>query len=359
MHFGLNDDQQLLQATLREYAAKELLPARRREIFEAGRAFDPGLWQSAADVGVTGLVIPQRYGGAGLELLDLALAFEVLGEAAMPGPFLGHALAALALLCGGSAAQRERWLPRLASGDALGSVALCELEGGWGPETWGVREADGRLHGAKQHVEHAERADLLVVGVAGGGLVLVEGGAEGVSTASIDGIDRMRNLSRVEFVGTPAEPLPGGVEAARRVRDAGCVLLAADAFGAAWKLIRLTVEYSLTREQFGTPIAQFQSVKHQLANLAADTEPTRGLFWYAAHAFDHLPAEAEHAAAVAKAHVTDRAVQVGRGAVELHGGIGFTWECDVQFWVRRCMFDRAWLGLPREHLARVADLGGW
>ncbi len=359
MHFGLTDEQQLLQATLREYAAKELPPPRLREIFETGDGFDASLWQSAADVGVCGLVIPERFGGAGLELLDLALAFEVLGEAAMPGPFLGHALAALALMHGGSDAQRERWLPQMASGDAIGSVALCDVDAGWAPERWALREADGLLHGIKQHVEHAADAQLMLVGVAGGGLALLEAGAGGVSITPTDGLDRTRHLSRIEFSGAAAELLPGGVEAAKRVRDAGCVLLAADAFGAAWKLIRMTVEYALTREQFGTPIAQFQSVKHQLANLAADTEPMRGLFWYAGHAFDQLPAEVEHAAAVAKAHVTDRAVQVGRSAVELHGGIGFTWECDVQFWVKRCMFDRTWLGLPREHRTRIADLGGW
>ena len=174
-----------------------------------------------------------------------------------------------------------------------------------------------------------------------------------------DALDRTRTLSRVDLAGAPAELLPEGAGAAGRLRDAACVLLAADAFGASWKLIEMTVEYTLTREQFGTPLAQFQGVKHQLANLAAETEPMRGLFWYAGHAFDHLPDEAEQAAAVAKAHVTDRAVRVGRDTIELHGGIGFTWECDVQIWVKRAMFDRSWLGSPRVYRGRVAELGGF
>jgi alkylation response protein AidB-like acyl-CoA dehydrogenase len=161
------------------------------------------------------------------------------------------------------------------------------------------------------------------------------------------------------FARTPAEPLPGGREAAQRVRDAGLVLLAADAFGGAWRLIELTRAHVSAREQFGSPLAQFQAVKHQLANMATDIEPTRGLWWFAAHAQDHVREQAERSAAIAKAHVTERAVQVARGAVELHGGIGFTWECDVQFWFKRALFDRAFLGAPAHHRTRSARLAGW
>ena len=136
------------------------------------------------------------------------------------------------------------------------------------------------------------------------------------------------------------------------------MLLAADAFGAAHQLVRTTAAYVQTRQQFGQPLAQFQAVKHQLANMALDIEPTRGLWWYAAHAFDHAPAEAPRAAALAKAHITERAQQVARDAVEVHGGIGFTWECDVQIWFKRVMFDRLWLGTPELHRERFAALGG-
>ena len=120
-----------------------------------------------------------------------------------------------------------------------------------------------------------------------------------------------------------------------------------------------TTTYTGTREQFGTRLAQFQAVKHQLANGAAEIEPSRGLLWYAAHAVDHLPERAPHAAAVAKAHITDRAIGVARDAVELHGGIGYTWESDVQIWFKRVLFDRAWLGAPEVHRERSARLAGW
>jgi len=359
MYFGLTDERKLLQATLRDFAARELPPARRRRIFDAGTGFDEPLWRASAELGVLGLGVPQRFGGAGQELLDLALAFEVLGEAALPGPFLGHALASLALVLAGSDAQRERWLPRLASGELVGTLAIGEPGDAWTPDAWTLTERAGALSGAKSFVEGADRAGLFVVGTAGGGLALVPRDAAGVRIEPQDPLDRTRTLHQVAFHSAPAELLPGGHEAAEALLDAARVLLAADAFGAAWKLIQLTVEYALTREQFGTPIAQFQAVKHQLANLAAETEPMRGLVWYAAHAFDHLPEERALEAAVAKAHVTERALHVGRSAVELHGGIGFTWDCDVQIWVKRTIFDRAWLGLPRAHRERVAALAGF
>ncbi|MDJ0847504.1 MAG: acyl-CoA dehydrogenase family protein [Myxococcota bacterium] len=355
----MSEEQELLQETVRRFAAGDLPAARLREIFDQGSAFDAALWRGAAGVGVQGLVVPERFGGAGLELLDLALAFEVLGETALPGPFLGHALATLALALGGSEAQQERWLPALASGEAVGSLAIAEAGDLWEPPTWRSSLADGALHGTKMFVEHGTLADLLVVGVAGGGLALVERGAAGVGVEAVDGVDRTRALATIAFEGAAAEALPGGGEVADAVLDGARILLAADAFGAAWKLVRMTVDYALTREQFGTPIAQFQGVKHQLANLAAELEPARGLFWYAAHVFDHMPDERPAAAAAAKAHITDQAVKLGRACIELHGGIGFTWECDVQFWAKRVLFDRTWLGSPAAHRERVAVLERW
>ena len=160
------------------------------------------------------------------------------------------------------------------------------------------------------------------------------------------------------FEGAPCELLPDAA-AGTRLRDAALVLLAADAFGAGSRLVDMSVEYDRTREQFGVTIGHFQALKHQLANMAVEIEPCRGLFWYAAHAFDHIQPESERSAAVAKAHITDCAMQIARDAVEAHGGIGFTWECDVQLWFKRVMFDRALLGTPSVHRERVAQLSGW
>jgi alkylation response protein AidB-like acyl-CoA dehydrogenase len=359
MDFGLSHEQRLLQDTVRGFAAAECPPARLRPLFEAAQGHDPALWKGLVEIGIAGLALPEAHGGSALEVLDLALAAEVIGESALPVPFLGHALAGLAIAWGGSPAQRSTWLPRLATGDALATIAFGEPDERWQPEEWRADLARGRISGHKVFVPDGLAADLIVVGARGGELVLLPRGAAGVRNAAVRGVDRTRALTEIELGNTEVEPLPDGARVAARVRDAALVLLAADAFGAAWRLLRMTSAYVGTREQFGTRLAQFQAVKHQLADAVTELEPARGLLWYAAHAVDHLPERAPHAAAVAKAHVTDRAVGVARDAVELHGGIGYTWESDVQIWFKRILFDRAFMGAPDVHRDRSAALAGW
>jgi alkylation response protein AidB-like acyl-CoA dehydrogenase len=358
VNFELSEEQQLLQQTVRQFLENECPATHVRALFEGETGFDPALWKGMVEMGVAGLHLPERFGGAGLELIDLAIVSESLGWGAAPGPFLGHALAGLAIQLGGSEAQKERWLPRLAAGELIATLAIGETGGLWQPEEWAL-PAGRTLTGTKQNVPFASLADLLVVGVAGAGLVLVEKAAGGVVVESMGGVDRGRRIDRVGFEGAPAEALPQGAEAAPRVRDAGLVLLAADAFGAGSRLVDMCVQYAKTREQFGVTIGHFQALKHQLANMAVEIEPARALYWYAAHAFDHIQQEAPRSAALAKAHIADRAMQIARDAVEAHGGIGFTWECDVQLWFKRVMFDRAWLGAPSVHRERAAKLAGW
>jgi alkylation response protein AidB-like acyl-CoA dehydrogenase len=359
MNFGLSEEQELLQRSLAAFLDNECPPQHVRELFDGERGFEPSLWKGLAELGVAGLCVPEAFGGAGLEMIDLALAAEVLGSRAFPGPFLGHSLAALAIAAAGSEAQQERWLPRLASGELVGAAAFGEAGGAWQPEQWRARAASGRLAGAKESVPGAAEAGLVVVGVEGGGLAAVETDASGVAVEAVEGVDRTRRIARLRFDDAPCELLGGDTDAGPRVRDAALVLLAADAFGVASRLVEMAVDYSKTRVQFGAPIASFQAVKHAISNMAVEIEPARGLYWYAAHAFDHIRGESERSAALAKAHLTDRALQIARDTVELHGGIGFTWECDVQIWFKRAMFDRSYLGTPALHRERCARLAGW
>ncbi len=359
MDFGLTEEQEMLQETVCGFVNNECPPTRLREIFDSGTGYDAALWGGMAEMGLAGLVVPGAYGGAGMEVLDLALVAEVLGGAALPGPFIGHSLASLAIALGGDEAQKQQWLPGLAEGSTVGTVAFCEQGSAWEPEAWRATRRDDRVSGRKLYVPHADVADLLVVGVEGGELLLVERNGDGVELLGMDGIDRTRPVFQVDLVDSPCQVLCDGAGIAGRVRDAGLVLLAADSFGAASKLIDLSVEYAGTREQFGFKIGQFQAVKHQLARLGTDIEPTRALFWHAAYAADHLPQEAAHSAALAKSHITDRAMSTARMAVELYGGLGFTWECDVQMWFKRAMFNRAFLGTPEAHRERCAALAGW
>ena len=358
MNFDLSEEQELLQETVRQFAANECGPTRVRAIFDGPDGHDTELWKGLVELGLGAIAIPDEHGGAGLELLDLALVAEVLGAGAVPGPFLGHSLAGLALHLAGSDAQKKTWLPRLASGEALGTVAFAEGEGRWQPDEWTL-EGGSALSGAKAHVPFGAHADLIVVGTRGGGFALVERGARGLAAEAIDGVDRTRRLAQLRFDATPCQALPGPASAAGRVRDAALVLLAADAFGGATRLVDLCVEYAKTRQQFGVTIGSFQGLKHQLANMAVEIEPARGLYWYAAHAFDRVPDESERSAALAKAHLGQVYMQLARDAVEAHGGIGFTWECDVQIYFKRAMFDRAFLGAPAVHRERAAALAGW
>ena len=358
MNFDLSEEQQMLQETVRQFLDNECPATTLREIFDGETGFEPGLWKGMAEMGLAGLHLPEEHGGGGLEILDLAVLSEVMGAMAAPGPWFGHVLAGLAIAEAGSDAQKAAWLPKLATGDAIGTIALGETDSGWLPDQWSLAAGE-KLSGTKRHVVFAEHADVIVVGTAGGGLALVEKGASGIEIKDLDGADRTRRVSEVVFQDTPAELLPGGEAASGRLCDVGLVLLAADAFGGAQRLVEMCTEYAKTREQFGVTIGHFQALKHQLANMAVEIEPARGLYWYAAHAMDHATDESERTAAVAKAHITDRYMQIARDAVEAHGGIGFTWECDVQIWFKRAMFDRAFLGTPSAHRERAAQLAGW
>lgn len=359
MDFGLSQEQELLQETVRSLVEKECPPGRLRELFDAGVGQDPKLWEGLSAMGLAGLVVPQAYGGAEMEILDLALVCEVLGAGGVPTPFLTHALATLVIAECGDEEVKAEWLPDLADGRRVASVALCEAGSAWEPDTWGCRLSGGGLSGTKHYVPQADLADVLVVGVEGGALVLVEASAAGIVVSDAEGIDRSRPVYRVDFENAPCRVLSDGPALAHRLRDAGLVALAADAFGAASHLLDLAVDYAKTREQFGQKIAQFQAVKHQIARVALEIEPTRALFWFAGYAVDHLPEDAEHAAALAKSHISDRGLDAARAVVELHGGIGFTWECDVQMGFKRLMFDRAFLGSPDGLRDRCASLAGW
>ncbi len=359
MEFDLSDEQRLLQETVAQFMDNECPPARIRELYDDEVGFDPVLWKGLAELGLAGIHLPGEYGGSELEVLDLAVVAETLGSLAAPVPFLSHSLASLAIALAGNTDQKSRWLPGIASGEKLATVALAEEGGGWMPDDWTI-QSGSTITGAKEIVEFGEHADLFVVGLAGGRFGIVERNASGVEIQRVESADRTRRIARVSFENTPIELLEeGGTEAAERVRDVGLVLVSADAFGGAAKLVDMSVEYAKNREQFGVTIGHFQGLKHQLANMAVEIEPTRALYWYAAHALDHVPEEAARTAAIAKSHITERYQQVARDATEAHGGIGYTWEGDTQILYKRAMFDRVFMGTPRVHQNRAADLADW
>ena len=357
MNFTLSEQQSALQDSLSRLIEEACNIRRVHAVIDRNDTFDAELWQQLVAFGAAGTCIPEEFGGLGLEMIDLALIAEVLGNKAAPVPFFGHALAGLAILHAGSDAQKKEWLPKIASGEVLATVAFGEGAGAWLPEEWKLA-AGGTITGDKWNVPNGKEAGLFVVGLAGGALGLVKAGA-GVEIEALDGVDRTRRIDIAHFKNAKVELLPNGPAAAPAIRDAALVLLAADAFGGATRCVDMSVAYAKEREQFGMKIAQFQALRHQLANMAVETEPMRGLYWYAAHAFDHVQDKASYAAALAKAHITDRYQQVARDATEAHGGIGYTWEYDVHIFLQRALFNFAWMGSPTVHRLRAADLAGW
>lgn len=363
MDFDLSEEQQLLQETVGQFIENECPMARLRELFDDESGFDPVLWKGLAEMGLAGIHLPGDLGGSELEILDLAVVAETLGAYAAPVPFLGHALATEAINRAGNDEQRSRMLPSLASGEHLATVAFAEDGGVWLPEQWTIAAPDGAtgtISGTKEIVEFGEQADYFVVGLAGGRMAVVDRNAAGVEIQRYEGADRTRRLAIVTFENAECEVLEhSDLQTAGRVRDVGLVLVAADAFGGARKLVDMSVEYAKSREQFGVTIGHFQALKHQLADMAIDIEPARALYWFAAHALDHVPDEATRTAAIAKSHLCDRYSQIARDATEAHGGIGYTWEGDTQIWFKRAMQDRVFLGTPRLHRDRAAKLAGW
>ena len=362
MNFGLSEDQVLLKSTIKRFLEEQCPTTRVRAIMESDGGHDSGLWQGLVDLGLSGLNVPAAYGGSGLELLDVALAAEELGYAATPGPFLGSAMATVALIEGGDAAQREQWLPRIVGGKALATIAFGEADSQWEPAQYTTRAGGGKLTGTKPFVPYASVADAILVAAVdadGPGLWLVERGAPGMEITALKLVDMTRRVDTVRFADTPATKLGGDRPALQRSIDAGCVLLAADAYGGSRRCLDMTVQYAQQREQFGQIIGAFQAVKHQIANMACELEPSLALYWYAAHAFDRIRDKSERHAALVKAHMSDLYDRITRDATELHGGIGFTWEFDLHLWFRRAVFDRSFLGDAAWHRARAADLAGW
>jgi len=359
MNFLLSEDQLAFLSAIEDLLRDRCDALRVHKIFdiEGDAQFDAELWAGLVEMGVPAIFVPEAHGGLGLAMVDLAIVSELFGTYAAPVPWLGHALATVAIVLGGSEAQKARWLPRLASGEVLATVAFAEGKSVWFPGEWQLAGADGSLTGVKTLVPNAAEADLMVVGVAEG-LALVEKGAA-YRTERADSGDRTRPVDTVLFEGAAAELLADSLAARDRLSDAAAVLLAADAFGGAEHCVKMSVDYARVREQYGQPIAAFQGLRYQLVAMALATEPARGLYWYAAHSWDALPDKAAHAAAQAKAHLTDTYLQVTRDTVEAHGGIGFTWEHDTHIYMKRAMLDWVWMGSPSRHRLRAADFAGW
>jgi alkylation response protein AidB-like acyl-CoA dehydrogenase len=318
MRFTLSDDQQEIKRTARDLLASRSTWERVRTAAEAGR-YDDALWGELCELGWPGIAVAEEHGGQGLGIVELAALLEELGYACAPVPFLGTVCAALAIEHGGTDEQKAAWLPRLASGEARGALG-----------------AAGEL------VPDAAGADVVVV-VDGDGATL--GSAE-----PVDAIDPTRRYGRVT---AGDEALGGDVRAGL---DRALVAVSAELVGVAQRALDMSVEYVKERKQFGVPVGTFQAVQHKAAQMLLDAEGGRSATYHAAWAADADPARLPIAAASAKAWTSDAAKSATGAAIQLHGGIGFTWEADVHWLFKRAQLDGSFLGGGGTHRARVARL---
>jgi alkylation response protein AidB-like acyl-CoA dehydrogenase len=359
MEFGLTDDQKMMQESVNR-TLERVSPLKRVRKAAGAGGHVPDVLKAVAELGVTGILIPEEFGGLGLKLLDAALAAEALGRHIAPVPFVASSvMAPLAILQAGSEAQKRKWLPALASGEMIAGVAVSERAGG-ARDKAGIAANGGKLSGKALFVLDFDGAGIYVVADARGGLHVVDAGASGLSKTALKTIDETRAIGELNFDNVEAEALAQDAPAAlERMIDAGRVMLAADVLGAGGRMIEKAVDYAKERKQFGRVIGSYQAVKHMCAEMIAELEPCRALIWYAAYAFDEFPAEARKMAAHAKAHTTEVGTFVARTATEVHGGMGFTDLLGLHYWFKRIGFDRQALGGPEKvrHDAAVAQ--GW
>ena len=352
----------MLQSTFRTYLTEQVPISRVRAISEAMPPDITALWREIADLGASGVLIPQEYGGAGLTLLDAALIAQTLGEAVAPSPYLATAvMAPTSLLEAGSPEQKREWLPKIASGDIHMGVAATETYSS--RENASVRLEAGRLRGKALMALDVTEAHALLVAAGSSDLLLVRPDAPGLHISPLTAVDRTRTLSEIIFDGVKPDDSLGGPRGARsaieRMLDAGRVALAGETVGACDAMLEQAVSYASQRRQFGRVIGSFQAVKHMCAEMAAELEPARSLFWYAAHAFDEKLSEAPLAIAHAKTHVSEAGVFIARTSTEVHGGVGFTDEQNLHIWFKRIGVNRHLLGSPDVLRERAASLQGW
>jgi alkylation response protein AidB-like acyl-CoA dehydrogenase len=362
MYFDLTDEQQAIKSTAHDFLASRFKSERLREIAASDDGLDAAGWGEMAELGWTGLALPEEWGGQGLGIVELAVLFEEMGYALAPSPLFSNTIAGLALSLCGSDDLRERYLRPLALGEKRGTPALWDAGG---PASIGnftmEAKADGDgvvLDGEKTLVMDAAGADFFLVATSDGKRHLVESGADGVSVAAEVGIDPTRRFSSVRFDGVrvpAADTLPGEEADYYPVFFRLCVALAAESTGIAQRTMEMAVEYAKDRQQFGRPIGAYQAVSHRCAQMLLETENARSAVYGAAWAADAEPESLPLAASMAKAYASDAGWRVPDASIQVHGGIGFTWEHDLHFFLKRGRSNAAIFGDAKWHRERVAD----
>ena len=372
MDFGFSQEQEMLRATARKFFENECPSTFVRDRMAEPAGVTDEFWTKLAEQGWVGLVYPEAYGGTGLGFVDLTVLMEEMGRAVVPGPFFSTLLGGLAILEAGTADQKKDWLGKISAGQAKATLAWTEPSARWDAAgvTTAARAAGSAwtLTGTKLFVPDAHLADVLVVVARtsegkrpedGVSLFLVERGARGLQTKLLPTMDQTRKLTEVKLEDTPAVLLgakDAGWTPLERVVQRATVALCAEMCGGAQKVLDMTTEYAKIRIAFGKPIGSYQGVKHRAADMLVDVENAKSLTYYAAWAVDENAPEAALAASMAKAYCSDAFRRVSAAGIQLHGGIGFTWEHDLHLYFKRAKSSEFTFGDATYHREKVAQL---
>jgi acyl-CoA dehydrogenase len=351
LKFQLTDEQRALQEAVRDYLGDRFGQQQVRAFYDSNddTGIPDSLWQAIGEQGWLAVMVPEEHDGIGLGLLDAAVIARAFGAGTVPGPWLGTVLVGEALRLAGSPDQQGKWLPRIAAGEVKGAVAL--LKPGTQDQP-AATSSNGSLSGDLGLVEYATQADVLVVSAADG-LYLVEPAAASITPR--EGLDRTTRLASVTLDGAAAEKLANGNPLAELV-DRAAVLVANDLAGIARKALSDTVEYDKTRVQFGKPVGSFQAIKHDLADIHLAVTMAEHAALYAAHAQDVDAPDKQLAASIAKAKAGDTASTATGAMIQYHGGIGYTWEHDAHFYLKRSKRLEYAFGDAAQHRERIAAL---
>jgi alkylation response protein AidB-like acyl-CoA dehydrogenase len=367
MTLGATAEQDELRDSVRRFLADRAPLPRVRELMETEDGLDRAVWEQAgSQLGLLGLGIPEEYGGAGFTFSEQAVVLEELGAGLYGGPYLASAVfAATALLASLDLGAQRDLLPAIASGETIATLAFTEDDGSWDPAAirlTAAKAGDGwRLDGHKSFVLDGGSAGLLLVlAVADGGLSLfaVNAGAPGLGTTALPTMDQTRKLARLEFDGVPGRLIGSTGDAAAvmdRVLDVGAIALAAEQLGGAQRALDMTVEYAKVRHQFGRAIGSFQGLKHRLADLLMEVESLRSAVSYAAAAVAAGSEEVPVVASLVKAYASETYFHVTAESIQMHGGIGFTWEHDAHLYFKRAKSSELFLGDASYHRERLAQ----
>jgi alkylation response protein AidB-like acyl-CoA dehydrogenase len=355
MEFGLSESQQMLKDNARKFFAGECPIEEVRRLMETDTAYDEGLWAKMAEQGYTGIIFSEEYGGVGLGKVELILLMEEAGRALLPGPFFSTvALAGAALDATATPDQKKRYLAPICSGEARSTVAMLEDAASWNVTDARMVIANGELTGEKLFVPDAAVANFMIV-VARDGVFVVDAKARGIEVEPMVGMDPTRKLYSVRFNHTPAEKL-GNAGGLARALDIAAAALVAEMVGGMQRTLDITVEYAKMRKQFGKPIGMFQAVQHQCADMYVETESARSAAYYAAWALEENVPDAAVAVSIAKMYASDAGRTVGNRGIQVHGGMGFTWENDLHLYYRRAKASETTLGDSTSHRERIARL---